>query len=177
MGTLKKAELKKRDKALAAINDTTGAFTGDGVVTLEEASGVPLEFEVDSDCILRYLTTDDITNLIPEEKRDRKRDPDARALIHKFFDGRRVVAVSQTFKLSRVKWESGYYYYIVECGLVETDLNPMKDFKVVRLGVSGESIGCPKRVADDGTFVLSDEGIGEVNYNRLNYPLRGTLTE
>jgi hypothetical protein len=164
MGRLK--NLKKADKSSFSSNNRLDGFGGASVVHERASSGVKLELQTDSDCILRFQLTEDISELCnpPQEP--------GSALIHKFFDGERTVNISQGFALSKVKFISDAYYYFWQAGEVEMKLNPMKDIVILKLGLAGDVVEVPERLSDDRKLILSDDSIALINYSRLNYPLR-----
>lgn len=152
---------------------------GDNVVQAVVPSGVPLRLEVDSDCILRFEGKKDISDKVLDEKGEPQ--PPGSVVYLTFNDGKRFVSLSVCYALGTFAEkdpkdggpEPNVWYYIHHQGEVETKLNPMKDLEIRRLGRTGEEIQCPTRVSDDGKLRLASHIIAEINYNRLNYPLRG----
>ncbi len=129
------------------------------------ASGIPIKLETDSDCILRYISSEDIS-----EKCDKN---PGEAIVHKFFDGLKVVSVSNAYAMKKIEFRKDYFYYLWNAGEIETKQpQGMKDIVIMRLGVAGQEIKVPARVSDDMKLILNDDDIAVINYERLNYPLR-----
>lgn len=141
-------------------------FKGRNVKCERSVSGVKLLMKPDEDCILRYINSDDISSKLKTP------EPEGSAIVLKFFDGKRFVSMSACFALSDIDWVKGGYYYMYHAGLIETKLQPMNDLSILYLGVEGEEIEVPERIADSGVLTLSDDNIEPVNYKRLNYTLR-----
>lgn len=140
-------------------------FKGASVKTEAVLSGIPMKFEPDDEAVLKFLGKKDISPLLDEA------NPDKAAIYLSFSDGLAIRSISQGFKLGTVAWEPGAWYYIhCECE-IETDLNPMKDYTVARLGMDGETIPFEDpRFPDIETLALADANVAELNYKSLNYP-------
>jgi hypothetical protein len=150
-------------------NNPKSAARGWGaeVVSQRVPSGIKLRMEPDDDCILRFVGEKDISEKMGQE--------DGSVVYLTFFDGERLVTLPSSYALvENGKYVPGRWYYIHHEG--EVDLgegrNPMKDFLVLNLGVTGESCQCPPRISDDCVLKLEDAVVVAINYNRLNYPLR-----
>lgn len=165
----RKKKPTKSDPSTWKQSDVSQTGWGEDTETVRAPSGVPLNLDPDSDCILKFIAKKDITDNLPEEKR---RSKDERAIYLTFFDGLKVVSMSATYALSAVELREHNWYYFHNTGEIETDLNPMKDISIRFLGPDGLQIKCPKRISDSGSITLEDEAIAECNYTRLNYPLR-----
>ena len=131
-------------------------------------SGAKLAFEEDSDCVLKFIGLKDISD---------KMGRDAGEVIYNtFFDGKRLVSAPSSYAMSQSTFIPGQWYYLHCVAMIPSaknpSFNPMKDFEIYQLGSDGESVQCPDRVSDDNTLLLQDDLIAELNYNRLNYPLR-----
>lgn len=156
-----------------AVNSAMSGW-GAKVVNKRTPSGLKLVLEPDSDCILRFEGYRDVTEKVLARGGRLKEDETA-IKYASFFDGKRFVTMSaSTYAFSEIEFEPGHFYYIHHEGLVEmgNGLNPMKDFLILDLGVTGDRITVPTRVDDSGEFTLAPDAIAIVNYTRLNYPLR-----
>lgn len=142
---------------------------GDNAVQVVVPSGIPLKLELDSDCILRFEGIKDIS-----DKMKPPQDPGS-VLYTTWFDGQKFVSMSVTYALQTAldSLEPGIFYYIHNQGEIETDLNPMKDFMIRRMGKVGDVVDpVPMRVHPDRKFTISAESVLDANFNRLNYPHR-----
>jgi hypothetical protein len=140
---------------------------GEGAQQIVAGSGKKLKFDEDSEAILRFVGSKDISAALGKEPGE------ATYLV--FHDGRTPVTVPLSYSLQQVQWEQSCWYYLHVTGMLENkneSFNSMKDFEVYRLGSSGSSVGCPQRISPSGKIVLSDETCMELNYSRINYPLR-----
>lgn len=131
-------------------------------------SGAKLAFEEDSDCVLKFIGVKDISDKMG-------RDP-GEVIYNTFFDGKRLVSAPSSYAMSQSTFIIGLWYYLHCVALIPSSknpsFNPMKDFEIHELGCDGESVQCPDRISDDNTLILRDAVIAELNYTRLNYPLR-----
>ena len=67
------------------------------------------------------------------------------------------------------------FYYIHMASLVpmkNPDFSPMKDFEIAELGVEGERVPTDERLTGQAEIDLTLPVIAELNYTKLNYPLR-----
>lgn len=137
------------------------------VVHARTPSGTRLILASDEDCILKFIERRDISDKM-------KGDIDEPVYYYIFEDGARVVSLPASYAMAEAKLEKDYWYYICNQGAVEMTggKNPMKDFLILRLGVDGQQIKCPVRVSEQKILILTGEIVAEVNYHRLNYPLR-----
>ena len=136
-------------------------------------SGMKLIFEYDEDAILRFLGKKDISDRVKPKEGE---NPDRKVIYLSFFDGKRVVSMASSHAMTEFEFEPGFWYYLHNEDEIEVShvkgYNKMKDFNILQLGVSGETVQCPERVHPSGGIVLSDASVREANYTRLNYPLR-----
>ena len=140
---------------------------GASVVHKRVPSGVKLILEPDSDCLLKFIGKRDITELVTAKK---NADPIVYLIFH---DGLRLVSLPTSYAFTQAELTEGHWYYIHHQGEIERPgLNAMKDLLILQLGVDGEMIVCPERVADSKELTLNSRDISEINYKRLNYPLR-----
>jgi hypothetical protein len=146
---------------------------GGSVVQTRMPSGVKLIMEPDSDAILKFVGRKDITERLAAAGKYRSTDGE-RVEYLIFHDGRRFVSMPYSFAFTDApELEPGFWYYIHHQGSIEMPgRNPLKDFAIIKLGVDGEEVQCPERVADERVLVLAPETVAPINYNRLNYPLR-----
>ncbi len=130
-------------------------------------SGVKLSFEEDNDAILQFVGYKDISDKCGKEEGE--------AIVMTFFDGKKLVSVPGSYALKEAVFQVGFWYYVWVPGLIANTtkgFNPMKDFEIRELGTDGETVQCPDRVSNDKELELIPELIAEINYTRLNYPLR-----
>lgn len=141
---------------------------GGEVIQERMPSGAKLKLESDSDCILRFIGQKDISDKMGRDSGD--------VIYLVMHDGAKVVSMPTSYALSEMngKWVKDDWYYLHNQAEIEVnpDFNPMKDIVVRHLGPTGKTIKCPKRVSDSGTLTLDAAIIAEINYTRLNYPLR-----
>jgi hypothetical protein len=138
---------------------------GGNVKTARVQSGAKLKLAQDCDCILRFLGAKDISQYTGS---------DESIYYLMFSDGKTVVSMPQGFAFSEISWTAGKYYYIHNAAEIELPgKNAMKDYEVIELGIQGDIVDCPKRISETGKLSLSDDAIKDINYTRLNYPLRG----
>lgn len=156
-----------KNEAVTSVNKWNSA-TGKVMVS---ASGKPLRFEEDSDCILRFVSIKDISDKVKKLK-------DGEEAVYLIFeDGKTRVAVSRSYALNECSFLPGKYYYIHCAATIPNKSNPMfndmKDFEIVELGGEGETVesGNPELTGSD-TLLLSLGTIAELNYKAFNYPLR-----
>lgn len=157
----------KKSTPLPAASRYVGDWGGD-VQHIKLPSGSRLVMEDDDDCVLVFLGEKDITEKVEGAT--------GRVVYNIFHDGRRLVNLptSYAFQEMKQKFEENIFYYIHLDSEIETrrGLNPMKDFNVVRLGSEGETVRCPEKRTGVPQMTLDLETIADLNYNRLNYPLR-----
>jgi hypothetical protein len=91
-----------------------------------------------------------------------------------FHDGKRIVSVPMSSSMADYEFEEDHFYYIHNAGEFRTkpQFNPFKDFEIAELGAEGEMANVDPAVVGANTLELTLANIAELNYNRLNYPLR-----
>ena len=130
-------------------------------------SGVKVTFEEDQDAILKFLGVRDIGDKVNKEPGE--------ALFYSFWDGCKIISIPGSYAIKETPFLDGIWYYLWVADYVPnktSGFNPMKDFDIRELGKDGESVQCPERVSDDGILLLNEDVIAEINYHRINYPLR-----
>lgn len=129
-------------------------------------SGVKIKFQEDEEAILKYVGQRDVTDMVPDATKP--------VIYLCFHDGQRFVTVSMCHALSKAgTFTEGYWFYIWnQADVPMAQGNDMHDFAVVQLGVDGQEVTCPPRISDSKLLVLTEEKAAELNYTRLNYPLR-----
>jgi hypothetical protein len=130
-------------------------------------SGVKLKFEEDEEAILKFVGIKDISDVMGE--------PEGTVIYNTFWDGKRLVTMACSYSFKKVEFIPGVWYYLWVAGRIvnrNPDFNPMKDFEIRKLGEDGEEVQCPDKISDDCVLKLDEDLIAEINYNRLNYPLR-----
>jgi hypothetical protein len=130
-------------------------------------SGIKVLFEEDSDAILKFVGIKDISDKVGKETGD--------ALFYTFWDGRKLVSVPGCFGMKETIFQPGFWYYLLVSALISgknASFSPLKDFDIRELGQDNEKVQCPERVSDDKVLVLNEDIIADINYHRINYPLR-----
>ncbi len=131
-------------------------------------SGKKLVFDEDSDAILLFLGMKDISDKIGEAA--------GSVIYYTFHDGKTIVSMPNSYKLKEMEFKPYSFYYLRNAGNVQTTpgFNPMKDFEIVELGVENEEVKADSNRTGTPTITLTLDTIRELNYMRLNYPLRPT---
>lgn len=147
-------------------NKNLSGFTGASVESVVVPSGQKLLFSDDDDCILVFLGKKDITEKIADAV-----EP---VYYLSFHDGRRVVSTPVSYGLSTVEFQEDIFYYLHVDSLIDTKkgFSPMKDFNILRLGSENSVVGVPEARFGKKEIKLTLPEIADLNYNRLNYPLR-----
>jgi len=130
-------------------------------------SGTKLKFQEDEEAILRFVGVKDISDIMGEAE--------GTILYNTFFDGRRLVTLPCSYSFKKLTFVYGVWYYLWVAAMIANrnpELNSMKDFEVRRLGEEGEKVQCPEKISADRILVLNEDTIEELNYSKLNYPLR-----
>ncbi len=145
---------------------------GGKAVNVSLPSGSKLQFtEPDQDGIVQFLGFKDVSD---------KKNMEPGSIIYLIgCDGKRNVSLSLSYQIREaMKLDSfvpGRFYYIHLADLVVTnpDFNKMKDFTIIDLGAEGDEVPVSGgRLADIKKITLSLETIKDLNYSKLNYPLR-----
>lgn len=138
------------------------------------SSGRKLQFdEEDQDCILLFLGQKDISEKVIDPKTQLPKQK-GEVVYNVFNDGRGPVSVALSYAFTEFRMEAGHYYYMHLVAFVNTKpgFNDMKDFEVKDLGVEGEKVPADKERIGADNIVLNLATIKDLNYNKLNYPLR-----
>jgi hypothetical protein len=163
-----KKSVKAEPKAVVNVakSNQFNPFSGGGVVTSRAPSGVKCLFEADDDAILVFIGTKDISDKLGKGPGE--------VVYNIFHDGRRFISMPMSYSLAEITFEENAFYYLHHQGDIvsKAGFNPMKDFLVIRLGKENETLKCEARISDAFEFTLTLPNIAEVNYTRLNYPLR-----
>ena len=132
-------------------------------------SGAKLVFEQDEDALLKFVTMKDISDKLGKDAGE--------VMYAVFWDGRRLVNMPMSFALTEADFIKDKWYYVLNGSEVEMGpgKNNMKDFDIWEIGETGYTIECPERIHPSGQITLTDESVAEVNYTRLNYPLRAEV--
>ena len=92
------------------------------------------------------------------------------------FDGFNTFSLSEGFKLAKMTFEKGSWYFIHNNGEIEMPGTRagMIDLEVTLLGVTGEVIKCDNLLDKSGELALTPAVVGPVNYSKIKNPFRGT---
>jgi hypothetical protein len=129
-------------------------------------SGTKLVFGEDENAILLYVGMKDISRKLKEE--------DGSVVYYIMHDGKRLVSMPNSYALSEMTFQENQFYYIHVAGMVKmrSDMNDMKDFEIIQLGGENETVPCDADLVGAPEITLTLPRIAELNYNRMNYPLR-----
>lgn len=159
---------EKRETSVQSVSQIPGQLSkwGGQAKAVHLPSGAKLIMEEDCDCILLFLGSKDISDKLGE--------PEGSVIYQTFHDGRRFVSMPNSYALTETKFIPYKFYYIHHAGNVQTkpEFNPMKDFEIAELGAEGETVPCDLSRTGSDTIILSLPVIAELNYTKMNYPLR-----
>ena len=130
-------------------------------------SGTRLIFEEDSDAILCFLGVKDISDKVGKESGE--------VIYQTFTDGKRIVAMPNSYSLSQVTFTPEKFYYlhcVNKIPMSNKGFNEMKNFAIYELGSEGETIASDENRTGSKEITLTLPVIAELNYSKLNYPLR-----
>lgn len=131
-------------------------------------SGSKLHFHDDECGILMFLGSKDISDKCGKEPGE--------VIYNVFHDGRRIVNAPMSYAFTEYTFEKGKFYFVHMTGSVEItsrkEGSPLKDFEIAELGEQGETVPCDERLTGSPTITLDLDVIKELNYTKLNYPLR-----
>jgi hypothetical protein len=177
--------LKKENNMAAKKNAETKAMTsssggsrlnrwGGNTKNQHLASGRKLQFtEEDQDCILLYMGSKDISDKVIDPATKLPKEPGS-VIYSIFHDGKGVVSLATSYSFTDYQMEAGKFYYLHLCDFVltKTGFTPMKDFEIQELGTDGETVTADEERTGLAKITLSLPTIRDLNYNKLNYPLR-----
>lgn len=162
-----------KPKTINPLPQSAGSTEWGGAKQLRAPSGIKMKFEDDSDAILRFINTIDVgVKMTPPRA-------DGEVIYLIFFDGVNTISLPTSRAFTGVIFEKDKWYYIHNERMFKTreDFNAFKDFNIVEIGKDGDEVPCPTRVSDSGILELRSDLIAAINYERLNYPLRGTSAD
>jgi hypothetical protein len=158
---------KPTPKTARTVSQSSASKWGGQTKQVHVPSGVKLIMDEDSDCILCYIGSKDISDKLGKEAGE--------VVYQTFHDGRRLVSMPNSYALTETQFEPFKFYYLHVTGLVQnatSGFNPMKDFEIVELGSENEEIASDENRTGTPSITLTLDSIADLNYNRLNYPLR-----
>ena len=144
-----------------------GSKWGGNTKQVHVPSGVKLIMQEDSDCILIFIGSKDIS-----EKLDKA---PGEVVYQTFHDGKRLVSMPNSYVIGDTQFEPFKFYYLHCSGLIPNatpGFNPMKDFEIIELGSEGEEVACDESRTGLPSITLNMETIADLNYTKMNYPLR-----
>jgi hypothetical protein len=155
-------------------NTTQGNSEGWGKAKrIATPSGAKLIFEEDSDAILVFIGIKDISDKVLDSKGS-PQEPGS-VIYYTFMDGKRLVSMPNSYAISQAIFEPEKFYYI-HCASKIPNKNPsfndMKDFNIYELGSENETVPCDSSRTGTPKITLTLPNIAELNYTKLNYPLR-----
>lgn len=164
-------KLGPKNSTASTVAGTALAFGG-SVKSVALPSGSKLLFDdPDQDGIIQFLGTKDITDKVPDANKP---------VIYMIgCDGKRNVSMPLTYQINETLQKGGftpgkyYYFHLADLVTVNPNFNDMKDFNIVELGSEGETVPVTSdRLPGIKEITLTHESIKELNYAKLNYPLR-----
>ena len=164
--------VKRTERTVAQTSQ--GSSTGWGKAKqIAVPSGAKLIFDEDSDAILCFIGIKDISDKVL----DSKGQPQAagEVVYYTFTDGKKLVSMPNSYALSQAIFTPEKFYYL-HCVSKVPNKNPsfndMKNFAIYELGSENETVPCDASRTGASEIKLTLPAIAELNYTKLNYPLR-----